>query len=134
MYRSKTSIDAYTLNIQGYKFIATKQITTIHDFMLNSDKTVGLRTGNLFSETSTFGDYIKIEIVDKDGIYYPINTIVSEYISKFYIMKTQLNNIENDFIVDIPSKLYLRIHYTSSSSAILDADVCINLYTFLINR
>jgi len=124
--------DSYNLNTRAYDFIATKQTSTTHYFLLSSSQTIAIKGGVLFSDNSAWKDYIIVEIEDKDGVYFPAGTVIAGYIQKWFVFKSVVNEVDDISIAEIPAGLYLKVIYVSDNSATEDAKILLNLYSYTL--
>lgn len=106
--------DGLTRRPKGFRFTATKNSTTEHHFLI--DEALSIRGGSLEVQDHVFGDYFSFDIVDKDGIVYPVGTVVSDFIDKMNIRKSGLNEMVDESISGtIPANVfYFRLTYTST--------------------
>lgn len=81
-----------------------------------------LRGGTLFSPNAAMGDWISVQVVDKDNVVGAGGTpddptILGIYVLSWYIMPGVDNKLEDVSISEtLPQGVYVRINYTSVSS------------------
>lgn len=84
------------------------------DFLIVDDSL--MRGIKFLARGVTFGDKITISVIDKDGVYFPANTVVAVPIKDFNCIADQQTQAEYEAIA--PQKflggLYLRVAYTNS--------------------
>jgi hypothetical protein len=124
--------DTLSIWTQGVLFTATHAATTIYDFKLT--ETVQARGGYLQSFNFAPGDYITVDVVDKDNVTGQggtpdAPTLLDNYIPVWYIMAGQ-NAIEDVSVsAPIPAGLYFRFTYVSVGTS--DTIVASNLLTYI---
>lgn len=113
--------DALTLSPFGsINTSMTANGLTVWDIVL--PQTVALRGGILFSPNANMGDWISIQVVDKDNVLGyggapTAPTMVATYVISWYIMPGIPNELEDISISEtLPAGLYMRVNYTSTSS------------------
>lgn len=128
---SDLDADKALYKIQGFKDIASTNSTSNLDFKFTEQCWVS--GGILLAQGTHWGDYICLQIIDKDNVLgYGANVVLNEYVSNFYMVSDsefQLQ-IESPYIALIPANVYLRIKYTNVS--IIDpVEVAFNLVTHI---
>jgi hypothetical protein len=124
--------DSFSIWSQGVKFTATAGQATIYDFKLT--QTVYARGGALCSFNVAAGDWITVDVIDKDNVTgqggTPDNpTMLDDYIPTWYVMPGQ-NLIEDISLSSpLPSGLYFR--FTYHSVGVTDTIVVSNLLTYV---
>lgn len=124
--------DTFSIWTQGVLFTAVASQTTFFDYLLT--ELVFARGGVLCSFNAVPGDWISVNVIDKDNVIglggTPDNpTILSEYIPKWYVMPGQ--NIIEDISLSsaIPPGLYFRFTYHSLGES--NTIVASNLLTYV---
>jgi hypothetical protein len=65
-----------------------------------------------FNGDSENGDYMKLEIVDVDGVVYPAGTVLRDFGPKFYVFPGETMFINLPFLrMQFQTVFYLRFHY-----------------------
>lgn len=129
--------DSLTLFPFGDTWTAPHNETSIQDIPL--PLTMTLRGGCFFSPNAAMGDYISLQIVDKDNVLgmgaSPGNPlIVAEYIMKWCVMPGVPNEIEDVSISQaLPQGLYIRVNYTSTSPSV-DPQIVMNFLSYVSNQ
>lgn len=111
----------------GILFTAAANSTTTSDYQMPEDRMI---TGaQMICESSTFGDYVVCQVVDKDGLYYPAGTVLSQFLSNWYVctdsQRSEVTQIP--YPAKILQGLYVRIMYTSTA-LLTTHRVAINYY------
>lgn len=107
----------------GFGFVATKETDTNGDKLLPVKY---LRGAGVEAENHVFGDHVTVQIIDKDGLYYPAGTVLDVFGSEVYIPKTGLFTVLSDSISNgMPPGLYMRVIYHSAGT-VLDVNVRVN--------
>lgn len=128
------SENKYDFRPRATKFVATKNVQTNHDFLI--DQWLSFRGGFAYVKNSCFGDYAVGKIVDKDDVLgygaTPSSPIeVKMYVNKWYIMPNVVNNLTDvDATAPIPPGLYFRIEYHSCAEATVDAEMIVNFLSY----
>ena len=124
--------DEFDYHGDGVIGTATKNTTTNIDFKVGHNKCY-VNGGEIIFKDANWGDYIKVEVVDKDGVAYPAGTVLKTYIPKRYlhpdIGKADLNV---PYAGHIPNGIYLRVKYTSTSTT-TDVKVAVNYWLHIQN-
>lgn len=125
--------DGLSVIVKAHSFTANANTTTVSDFLLSEAFLFkGIR---FISANATVGDYIRIDLIDKDNVLgFGANTVIRTPIEKAYIQSTANSGpLEADDVSasELPaSGLYLRISYTNT--ALLNA---VNAYlNFILYR
>lgn len=129
------SDNKYLEKVQAFNFSATASSTTTFDYKLTDYYFI--REFNFQSVNAVLGDYINIQIVDKDNVLgLGANSIVEELVTKAYVKSTSNTTpivVANTSAYEVPvPNLYFRVTYTSTSVTTA-ADVYINLIMYLRN-
>lgn len=112
----------------GFSGTATKNTTTNFDFKVTKDMCY-CSGGEIIVKDAEHGDYIKIEVIDKDNVLgYGANTVLQVYLEKWHVDYHGKNVLEVPYAGKIPNGVYLRLKYTSMSST-TDVKVAVN-YSF----
>lgn len=125
--------DNLLLSPRGMIFNPTAGRTTSSDLKFDTD--LVLRGGVLFSENAVVGDYIGVDIIDKDNVTgqggTPDNpTILGSYVKKWCVMPGVVNSVVDISVTSIiPSGLYLRVNYTSVGQT--NPTVALNLICYV---
>jgi hypothetical protein len=125
--------DTLSLAPIGTFFTAPAGQTNTFDLVL--PETMVLRGGVLFSPNASMGDYISVDVIDKDNVtgqgatpQKPIT--VGQYILQWFVMPNVPNEIEDVSISQtLIGGLYVRITYTSVSK-IISPQVITNLIAY----
>jgi hypothetical protein len=134
--------DRYGMKGIAVEGICAKNSTTAIDLLLQNEPDESaifkfLWGGTFFGKGINFGDYVRCQVVDKDGWLVATGQIdqatfdaikpvvIKEYIVKFYIHPLEINEIYAESPGKIPVGLYLRCLYTNTS-ATQDAFVMVN--------
>lgn len=106
---------------------ATKNTTTTKDFKIE-ESGLYLRGGIIFTDKAFFGDYVDVQIVDKDGVgvtlgWYDQATfdamgnlyVVTDYCKDWPVSPSGVTEVKSESVTKdpIPEDLYMRIVYTS---------------------
>ena len=106
---------------------ATKTTSTNIDFKLPAD--LYLSGGEILTDgNAVFGDWVQCQIIDIDDILgYGPNTILKDYVVKYYIDKNARMVITINYAGKVLKDLYIRIIYHSIGTA-NDVGISINYY------
>lgn len=119
--------DIYILNLVAHSFTATKDAITTSDLKI-TDSNQYLHSGELFTKDGAYGDWIEVQIIDIDNVLgYGVNTILRQYIKKFFINPTGNLEVRSPYIGKTPTDVYIRIIY-HSVGLVLDPKVYVNLF------
>lgn len=119
------------VSAKGYSLTgtATQESSTSFDFQIPDD--MFIRTIGFLFKNADFGDYVKVQVIDLDGIISPPGTVLKTQIDAWYITDTGAAPLK--FSPLCPNKilqgLYLRFIYTSTSAS--DVTVAINMETII---
>ena len=112
---------------QGLSAVAYKNSTTNIDFKIPEDF-LYINGGELLTKDNEFGDYIEMEIIDKDNVLgYGSGTILQTYIKNWYVSPTNKNVVEVPYGGVVPKDLYIRVKYTSVGT-VNDVKVALNFF------
>lgn len=112
--------DTVILSPFGFLFSAAPNQVTTFDYEFTFS--FYLKGGIIYSSPGLVGDFISIQIVDKNNVTgqggTPENpTILSSYVNNWYIIPQDMNEVDDVSLSEmIPSGLYVRVIYTSVSS------------------
>ena len=126
------SEDAFKISAEGFKFLANANTTTTFDYQLNQK--FMFRGLSFLSNNAILGDYINVQLVDKDNVLgLGAGIILASPIKKGYIMPT-INSgpiyREDVSSSQIPIEgLYLRVNYTNAS-LLNNVDIYVNLFLY----
>lgn len=118
-YAPQTWKDVQVLNVEPYILgvsgTASASTTTNIDTKINDDCLV--RAIRPVLQDMNFGDYIDLYVIDKDGAYFPPNTILKHPIQNYYIDYLQPFNSRYEAVAPykVLGGLYFRLSYTNSS-------------------
>jgi hypothetical protein len=119
----------YSLATFGLKFTATLNTTTNYDKLMT--KAYGMHAGVMFIKNSTFGDYLNVQIIDKDNVLgYGNNVVLKQYINEWYVWegRAELHNLT---VGDLPAAgLYLRLIYNSVGTTGNVPEIIVNLISY----
>jgi len=111
----------------GVTCTATKNTTSNCDYKLTETRKI---TGlHVLLEEHCFDDTMKLQVVDKDGTYYPAGTVLDEYGTSWNVDSTaesQGREVMN-YAAQVLVNLYLRVVYTSTCN-VSDVKLKINYY------
>lgn len=111
----------------GITCTATKNTTTNCDYKLTETRKIsGI---HVYLKNQCFADTMKLQVVDKDGAYYPAGTVLDEYGTNWNIdseHESQGREIMN-YAAGVLVNLYLRVVYNSTCN-VNDVDIKINYY------
>ncbi len=102
-------------NSMGFKGTCAANSTQSTDFLISDDSIV--RGLEFLASGVLFGDKVSIYIVDKDGVYFPANTVLSNPVKDFNCvsdLQTQ-SNYESIVPQKILGGLYFRVTYTNTN-------------------
>lgn len=110
--------DKLSLCTDAIAFSATANQTSIYDYKFTQSYLV--RGVTFFSNDATLGDYIIVQLVDKDGILgQGSNYVIKTIVNKAYVSSTNNSGplkFEDISAAELPiPNLYLRISYTNTS-------------------
>lgn len=81
-----------------------------------------------YAKDAVIGDYVKFQVVDKDGLVYPAGTVLEEFGDTWHVMPDESVEIRL-FKSSIISGMYIRIKYTSTGGT--DVKFVGNLFRFI---
>lgn len=91
------------------------------------DQGLYINGGDLYTNGAKVGDYVKMQVVDVDGIMSPAGTIISEWITKWYADPKGGQSVLTPYAGKIPGGLYLRITY-KNTNALTQVNVAVNYH------
>jgi hypothetical protein len=111
---SELSSDILNFRGTGITGTATAGTSTNIDYQLPEDRLV-LGAYAILSN-HVLGDSMTVQVVDKDGLYYPAGTVLNQFTSSWYVASdTQTQRgMEAPYPAKILAGLYLRCIYTST--------------------
>lgn len=133
-----TNIDQFSsaaLNFRGTGVTATMNTETTTDLDLAIYEDRVMTGGVVLTKGSTFGDYIRLQVVDKDNILgYGAGTVLNEFVTNWYVTDdTQAQfPLECPYPAKIISGLYVRIKYTSTGTTAVKLAVNFMLHKVLV--
>lgn len=111
----------------GVTCTAIKNTSTNCDYKLTETRKIsGL---HVFLREHCFDDTMKLQVIDKDGAYFPAGTVLDEYGTDWHIdssSESQGREVMN-YAAGVLVNLYLRLVYTSTCN-VNDVKVKINYY------
>lgn len=118
----------------GYRFrgtgvagTATKNMSSNIDYKMPEDRMIN--AVHLLLDKHVWGDVVKFQVVDVDGVYYSAGTVLDEFASSWNVDPTLCSQRPEQ--IDYPAKvlkdLYVRVVY-SSVGTVDDVKVSVNLY------
>ena len=113
--------------VDGITGVAAANTTTAFDYRIASPLCIyGFA---LIQQGASFGDYISLQIIDKDNILgYGANFIVSTIITKGYADPNTTRIVDkSEYARTIPIGLYVRINYTNTA-LITSVNVAANFF------
>lgn len=112
---------------EGINGTATKNTTTSLDYKISTEDKY-LSGGELITENHVWGDWIEVQVVDVDGVYYDAGTVLKQYIKKRYLCPSDCcTYVESWYAGLIKKDLYMRIKYHSVGT-VNDVKVAVNYY------
>jgi len=116
-------------NGNGVLGTATAGTATNIDFKLTEDDLI---TGASFLLLSgaNIGDYIDFQVVDRDGVYYPAGTLLSQFCTNWYVStdKQTQDVPEIPYPAKVLSGLVLRLVYNSTGTSAVKVAVNYHLH------
>jgi hypothetical protein len=108
---------------------ATKGTTTNIDYKIEGSYM--LFGAEMLYTGAVEGDYVALQIVDKDNVLgYGADVVVNEWVKKWYVpFNSTYWKVTSDMTTTIPAGLYARVKYTSVGST---NDVSIKLNYYMI--
>jgi len=112
--------DSYSIYPQGALFAAPAGATTVYDLKLST--TLVARGGIIQSFNMTPGDWITVDVIDKDNVVGAGGTsdnptLLDDYIPQWFMMTGQNEVIDISISAPLPAGLYFRFTYHSVSTA-----------------
>ena len=119
-------VNGYHYWRKGYRRAVTAGQTNNFDSKFDSD--IYLCGGGLYVVgPSADGDYIECDIVDADGLYYPAETVLANFVKTNYVFNGQNWDCQLDDPKLIPTGIYIRFRYVSAGASDV---VCYSWYHF----
>ena len=117
--RKESDLDADIVRFRGkgIAFTATAGTTTSYDYKLTEARLID--GAEVFCKDHAFGDSLKFQIVDVDGVYapgiVPPGTVLDEFITDWYMAADQQGQTQTrlSYLAEIITGLYIRLVYTS---------------------
>lgn len=120
--------DGLTSRPFGFKFTATKDTNTTHQYKLT--ESLSLRGGSLETDKMVFGDSFDVKIVDVDAVYYPAGTVLYDFIKDWQCHKDGFNELKEETITAIiPVNVYIEVKYKSVGT-VDDVKVGMNFFGY----
>lgn len=111
--RAFSNSDGFRFRGKGITGTATKNDSSNIDYKLTEERYIN--GVNLILKDHVWGDSVKFQVVDKDGVYYPAGTVLDEFGTDWYVDPAIC--AQGQIIIPYPAKvianLYLRIVYSS---------------------
>lgn len=131
----RVSKDSVSLRIEGTSFVAPANTVTSHFYKLPDDYRI--RGAEFQINNAKFGDYIKVWVTDHDGIAYPVDTRLTQYVPKFYCYHHEsgttahiVDLVDEDSSDSVPSFLYLEFEYTNAQTSGPDVQFIANFWMY----
>ena len=107
----------YDYNSDGNQFTATKDTTTTNDYKVTTANTY-VSGGEFLYDNAEWGDYIVVEIFDKDDILpTPLTGMVKTHITKRYLHPNRdCEALNVPYAGKVPQNCYLRIKVVSTGT------------------
>jgi hypothetical protein len=124
--------DGLNFNAQGIKSTASALTSTNIDFKISGDQ---LLTGaEVLCSIPVFGDSITFQVVDVDGIFAPVGTVLNQFVTNWYLApdSTRQVNLQVIYPAKIYNGLYLRLVYISTGNITIVVAVNYTLHSVLI--
>lgn len=104
----------YNYDSDGLQFTADKDSTTTKDFKVTTDKTY-VSGGEFLYDNAVWGDYITVEIIDKDDVLpSPATGMTKTHITKRFLHPNRDCEILNvAYAGKVPQNCYLRVKVVS---------------------
>jgi hypothetical protein len=102
----------YNVFRKGYKFTVAASDTTEHDASYTANMMLqGL--GFKCDSNVAYGDYVEVELVDKDGIFYPAGSVLAKFAENIYVWANREFSVLCADAKTIPAGIYIRFRYVS---------------------
>ena len=90
-----------------------------------------IKGGRIFCKNAEFGDWIEVDIIDKDGILgYGENLLLKKYCYKMFIKPDSINLLDCPFAPGrIPCGFWVRIKYHSVGSQNVDVYLTLQIFS-----
>lgn len=118
-------------NIMGIQDSADGSTTTTMEQLISDDSII--REIEIAADTANFGDTITLSVVDKDGVYFAANTVIS-VVANEYNVRTDTNPSEYQAVAPfkIPGGVYIRCVYTNTGSDAVLVAINFHMLTVLL--
>jgi len=129
----KLGVDSVILCPFGTTFLAAANQSTTFDMLISSS--FYIKGGIMYSSPGNIGDFITVQIIDKNNIIGKGGTsdnptILATYVNNWYVIPSILNEVEDISLSnEIPVGLYMRFIYTNTSPTI-NSQVVINIISY----
>lgn len=115
------------VTFSGKGTLGTAAFGTVSNVDLVMTDDCFLTGGRLRANIPVFGDYVDLQVVDKDNILgYGANVVLNQFVTKWYMRSDDQQQVE--ILLSYPSKvfagLYLRLVYHSTGT--VDVGVAVN--------
>jgi len=98
----------------GFTFAGTSNGTTTWDVSIPSERKFnGL---DVWIDKEIYGVTVNLQVIDKDGLYSPANTILNQFGFDWQICPSGLNRIKAEYPATLYAGLYLRMKLVTPSS------------------
>ena len=101
---------------------AVKNTTTDIDLLVSNERLIN--GGLIHCENAIAGDTFSCQVVDKDGVYYPAGTVLSQWMTNWPAIPDHPFDLITEQAAKIPAGVYLRVKYTSTSTT-TDVKLCV---------
>lgn len=101
-------------NTKGIKGIASANVTTTFDTQVADDSFV--RSIELITNGAAMGDTVTVQLVDKDGVYFPANSVLAMPVSTYNVLNSNAIHYESVCPFKILGGLYIRINYVNTNA------------------
>ena len=111
---SELSADILNFRGTGISGTATAGISTNIDYQLPEDRLIMGAYSILFDHV--LGDHMDVQVIDKDGVYYPAGTVLNQFVTGWYVatdVQTQ-RGMEAPYPAKLLQGLYIRLIYHST--------------------
>lgn len=116
--------------ITGFTFTCTFGINTTHEYQFI--KAYQLQGANGYFENAAVGDYIELEVYDKDNVLGAgAGFVLHKYVEKMYVMPNTFFEFKDVDLAALPApNLYAKLIY--HSTGLLNVKGLINFYTYIL--
>jgi hypothetical protein len=129
--------DQWSLSPRGMSFAVP--FGTTASFDLELDRIMVLRGGVLFSPNASIGDYINVQVIDKNNVLKfggtpDQPTVLGQYVTQWYVMPDIPNEVTDVSISQsLPAGVFVRVTYTSVSQSV-SPNVIVNFISYVGNN